>query len=98
MDADSRPLCFHCGLPTGSRETLNRLPSGRACPHCQARLLEDLPPALPGMGRGMPAGYGRLGGEPYGEEEFPTRAGLFSQGPDAEADDGDFYPDDPIAG
>ena len=95
MDADSRPLCFHCGQPTGSHETLNRLPSGEPCPHCRARLLEELPPALPGMGKGMPAGYGALGAEPYDEEERPgARLIQGSFGTD-EADD---YPDDPIAG
>ena len=96
MDSDSRPLCFHCGQATGSRETQNRLPGGEICPHCRARLLEELPPVLPGMGRGMPAGYGALGAEPYEEPEpSPGRGGI--RGPLGPGETGD-YPDDPIAG
>lgn len=94
MDEESRPVCFHCGLPTGSTRTLNRLPSGEPCPHCQARLLEDLAPALPGMGQGLPADYGGIGAEPYETEETRTRRELFV----VEPEEGGWHPDDPIAG
>ena len=96
MDSDSRPLCFHCGQATGARETLNRLPDGTSCPHCQARLLDELPPALPGMGKGMPAGYGALGAEPF-EEPEPGVGARGPRGPLAPEETGD-YPDDPVAG
>lgn len=44
-------LCIGCGLPAGNPPRLNRLDDGRVCPTCRDRLLESLPPALPGLGR-----------------------------------------------
>lgn len=92
MDFDSGPLCFHCGKATNNQRQINRLESGESCPHCQARLLEELPPLLPGLGEGLPQGYEGLGAEPY---EHDARDPL---GPEETAVGDIFHPDDPIAG
>jgi len=41
------PLCFTCGLPSGSTLPFNRLPNGQVCSACRDRLLESIAPALP---------------------------------------------------
>jgi len=41
------PLCFTCGLPSGSTLQFNRLPNGQVCSACRDRLLESIAPALP---------------------------------------------------
>lgn len=41
--------CIQCGQNTGDATRFNRLPDGRACPACADRLLEMLPPLLPGV-------------------------------------------------
>lgn len=43
-------LCITCGLDAGPTNTLNRLEDGRVCPTCSARLLDFLPPLIPGFG------------------------------------------------
>ena len=43
-------LCFSCGQPVGEPPRLNLLAGGRPCPTCADRLLESLPPILPGGG------------------------------------------------
>ena len=61
------PVCFTCGQPTGPAPRLNLLADGRACPSCRERLLDSLPPALPGFGRErQEEEY-----EEYGEPEPP---------------------------
>lgn len=46
---DSRDtVCFTCGQPAGEVPRLNCLPGGQVCPTCRDRLLECLPPCLPG--------------------------------------------------
>ena len=44
------PICFSCGQATSDPPKINRLDDGRPCLACQDRLLNELPPALPGMG------------------------------------------------
>lgn len=39
-----------CGLDASPAVRMNRLEDGRACPACLERLLDDLPPLLPGFG------------------------------------------------
>lgn len=92
MDCDSGPLCLLCGQATDSQRQINTLANGERCPHCRARLLEELPPLLPGLGAGMPEGYEGLGAEPYepGSRHLP--------GPVEPAVGDVFDPDDPIAG
>ena len=58
------PLCFTCGQPTGPFPRLNQLSDGKVCPSCRDRLLDHLPPALPGFGRVRHE-------EEYGESEPP---------------------------
>ena len=41
------PICFTCGLPSGSNARLNHLPNGQVCPSCRDRLLEALPAPFP---------------------------------------------------
>lgn len=41
--------CIQCGQNTGDVTRFNRLPDGRACPACAERLLDMLPPLLPGV-------------------------------------------------
>ena len=44
----ARPTVFiACGKPTGPRARLNKLPDGRPCPSCAARILDELPAILP---------------------------------------------------
>lgn len=48
---EPRPsLCMTCGLEASPTVRMNRLADGRACPACLERLLDDLPPLLPGFG------------------------------------------------
>ena len=56
-------MCFTCGQPTGPMPRLNLLSDGKVCPSCRDRVLDSLPPALPGFG------YERQ--EEYGEPEPP---------------------------
>jgi hypothetical protein len=44
------PVCIGCGQATGPLPRLNLLPDGRVCPKCRDRLLDTLPPVLPGFG------------------------------------------------
>jgi hypothetical protein len=60
-------ICFYCGQAF-SFSALNRVRGGRPCPVCTQRLLEGLPPLIPGPGsleEGQPqpgsAGVGDLG-------------------------------------
>lgn len=93
MARDSAPLCFQCGQATEAGAELNQLPGGEPCPACRERLLDLLPPLLPGLGKGLPEAYGGLGGEPYG-----APASGAPQGDEALGHGGSFGPDDPIAG
>jgi DNA-directed RNA polymerase subunit RPC12/RpoP len=44
----AQPVCFTCGLEVGEPYQLNRLANGRVCPTCRDRVLDSLPPVLPG--------------------------------------------------
>lgn len=48
MTDSKETLCFTCGQPSGDFPRLNCLPGGQVCPTCRDRLLECLPPCLPG--------------------------------------------------
>lgn len=48
MTAPSPTLCFTCGLALSAPPRLNQLPNGSPCPACRERLLDALPPLLPG--------------------------------------------------
>jgi hypothetical protein len=48
--SDQQSTCFTCGRAVGSPPHLNRLESGLACPTCRDRVLDFLPPILPGPG------------------------------------------------
>jgi len=51
MNQPAAPICIQCGNATtlGAADHLNRLDDGRPCGACAARLLDTLPPMLPGM-------------------------------------------------
>ena len=49
MANDRQPVCFTCSQPVAEPPRLNRLESGEPCPTCQDRLLDLLPPLLPGV-------------------------------------------------
>ncbi len=63
------PVCFTCGEPTGPFPRLNVLSDGSVCPSCRDRLLDTLPPALPGFGAEVPGEFGGVSG--YGESDPP---------------------------
>lgn len=42
-------ICFYCGQAF-SFSALNRVQGGKPCPVCTQRLLEGLPPVIPGPG------------------------------------------------
>lgn len=46
---DSTPLCFTCGLSIEDPPRINALSDGGPCPACQARVLDSLPPLVPGF-------------------------------------------------
>ncbi|MFT7669484.1 MAG: hypothetical protein ACI8X5_002187 [Planctomycetota bacterium] len=51
MSDSNESVCFTCGQPAGEDfPRLNCLPGGQVCPTCRDRLLECLPPCLPGEG------------------------------------------------
>jgi hypothetical protein len=49
-DGDNPSICITCG-EEASETRLNRLEDGRVCPACRDRLLHQLAPLLPGLGR-----------------------------------------------
>jgi hypothetical protein len=51
MNERAAPICIQCGHATtlGAADHLNRTRDGRPCTSCAARLLDTLPPLLPGM-------------------------------------------------
>ena len=53
MSDSAEPICFFCSQAFQVSGQLNRMPDGRPCPICANRLMESLPPLMPG---GMPAG------------------------------------------
>ena len=48
--SDQQSTCFTCGRAVGSPPLLNRLENGLPCPTCRDRVLDFLPPVLPGPG------------------------------------------------
>ena len=64
MKDSHETVCFTCGQPAGEVPRLNCLPGGQVCPTCRDRLLECLPPCLPGQGPAL---------EQYFEEESESR-------------------------
>ena len=46
---ESTPLCFTCGLSIEDPPRINALSDGEPCPACQARVLDSLPPLVPGF-------------------------------------------------
>jgi|GEM_PF-1802729 len=63
MDESHETLCFTCGQPAGEEPRLNCLPGGQVCPTCRDRLLEQLPPCLPGQGTALEEFYAGIEGE-----------------------------------
>lgn len=51
MQSSHDPLCFTCKQPVGDPPVVNELAEDEVCPACAERVLEALPPALPGLGR-----------------------------------------------
>ena len=85
MMGASETLCITCGQPAGEFPRLNHLPSGQVCPTCRNRLLEALPPLLPG-------GFDAVD-EPREAEETPRTE---TQGPrQTDVVWGQFPPDTP---
>jgi hypothetical protein len=60
-------ICFYCGQAF-SISGLNRVRGGRPCPVCTERLLEALPPLIPGPGSGRQVGDA-LADVEFGEAE-----------------------------
>ncbi|MFT4709652.1 MAG: DNA-directed RNA polymerase subunit RPC12/RpoP [Bacteroidia bacterium] len=48
--SEQQSTCFTCGRDVGSPPQLNRLENGLPCPNCRDRVLDFLPPILPGPG------------------------------------------------
>jgi hypothetical protein len=63
MSEDTGTLCFQCGEDVGDPPRVNQLATGEPCPVCRRRLLDALPPLLPGFGG--PAAVGEESLEPY---------------------------------
>jgi len=91
MANESAPICFQCGQASGGPH-LGTLSDGAPCPACLERFQEALPPLLPGLGRGLPAGYRGIGAEPRSESNLGRRA------QEEPFEGGSFGSDDPIAG
>ena len=64
MTHTARTTCFHCGQDAAETARINRLPDGRPCPSCADRLLDLLPPLIPGYDpQTEPANENELAGE-----------------------------------
>lgn len=50
--ADSNTLCFSCGQSVVEVDRINRMEDGEPCPACADRLLQSMPPLLPGFRHG----------------------------------------------
>ena len=83
MTEPQATLCMTCGGQVAATRALNRLPGGEVCPTCRERLLEGLPPLLPGGYEGLEA------------EEAPERA---VEAPSEDVGDAEPGPDDAEVG
>jgi DNA-directed RNA polymerase subunit RPC12/RpoP len=52
--SEQQSTCFNCGRSVGFPPQLNRLENGLPCPTCRDRVLDFLPPILPGPGAVLP--------------------------------------------
>lgn len=64
MSEERDTICFSCGKSVSEPPRFNLLPSGELCPTCRDRVLDALPPLLPGqLGEGVDGGTVPVGGE-----------------------------------
>ncbi len=70
MTESQDTVCFTCGQPSGETPRLNCLPGGQVCPTCRDRLLESLPPCLPGEGGSLEEYYEEAESSPGCTEDF----------------------------
>lgn len=52
MGKSGKTICFTCGKAVGASPRFNTLKNGELCPTCRDRVLDTLPPLVPGFGLG----------------------------------------------
>jgi hypothetical protein len=52
MGQPGKTICFTCGKAVGASPRFNTLKNGELCPTCRDRVLDTLPPLVPGFGLG----------------------------------------------
>lgn len=81
MSSSNETVCFTCKQSIGEPPVLNEIREDEVCPACARRVLDSLPPALPG-----------LGSQPLRRSERTTAA--LEEGPEFDLPGANFRPDD----